>query len=129
MIELCLSLPSKSCVIPVSFFLFPLNSLLPITFLSLFLLLSLNLTLFLSLFFCGTVSLCLIRTRTRTRTLSLSLPHTHAHSHSLTHSLSLYLSQSAGAKKQWIPRDVDLDALEPEELDELVRCPLLSTCE
>ena len=28
--------------------------------------------------------------------------------------------QSAGAKKQWIPSDVDLDALEPEELDELV---------
>jgi hypothetical protein len=31
-----------------------------------------------------------------------------------------YNIQSAGAKKQWIPSDVDLDALEPEELDELV---------
>lgn len=31
-----------------------------------------------------------------------------------------YKMQSAGAKKQWIPSDVDLDALEPEELDELV---------
>ena len=31
-----------------------------------------------------------------------------------------FILMSAGAKKQWIPRDVDLDALEPEELDELL---------
>ena len=34
--------------------------------------------------------------------------------------LLIWCVQAAGAKKQWIPADVDLDALEPEELDELV---------
>ena len=64
------------------------------------------------------VALCLCVSYAHAHALSLSVIHTHT----LSHSLSLYLSQSAGAKKQWIPRDVDLDALEPEELDELVSC-------
>ena len=31
-----------------------------------------------------------------------------------------FVLMAAGAKKEWIPPDVDLDALEPEELDELL---------
>lgn len=31
-----------------------------------------------------------------------------------------FILMAAGAKKCWIPKDVDLDALEPEELDELL---------
>ena len=31
-----------------------------------------------------------------------------------------YVLMAAGATKKWVPPDVDLDALEPEELDELL---------
>ena len=31
-----------------------------------------------------------------------------------------FVLMAAGATKKWIPPDVDLDALEPEELDELL---------
>lgn len=33
----------------------------------------------------------------------------------------VFVLQAAGAKKKWIASDVDLEALEPEELDILVR--------
>lgn len=31
-----------------------------------------------------------------------------------------FTQKAAGAKEEWIPRDVDLDALEPVEIDELL---------
>jgi hypothetical protein len=33
----------------------------------------------------------------------------------------LFITQSAGAQKKWVAEDVDLEALEPDELDVLVR--------
>ena len=35
------------------------------------------------------------------------------------------IAQAAGARKKWVQNDVDLEALEPDELDVLVRLTLL----